>query len=67
VENKEKLLGFLVVLVLLGIVLLDFDAVHVVVGAEGYDFLVGCDVMDYAAADAVDVKVVAVHECHTTE
>ena len=43
------------------------DTVYVVVGAEGYDFFVGGDVVDYASADAVDIKVVAVHKGHTAQ
>ena len=47
----------------MGVFFLDLDSVDVVVGAEGIIF-VGCDVVDYATANAVDVKVVAVHKCH---
>jgi len=50
----------------MGVFFLDLDSVDVVVGAEGDDFFVGCDVVDYATANAVDVKVVAVHKCHAT-
>ena len=45
----------------------DGDAVDVVVGAERNDFEVGGDVVDDASADAVYVKVVAVHERHATQ
>ena len=45
----------------------DGDAVDVVVGAERNDFEVGCDVVDDASADAVDVKVVGIHERHATQ
>jgi len=51
----------------MGVFFLDLDSVDVVVGAEGDDFFVGCDVVDYATANAVDVKVVAVHKCHATQ
>lgn len=48
------------------ILLLDGDPVHVVVGAEGNNFLIWRDVVDYAASDAINVKVVVVHKRHAT-
>ena len=45
----------------------DGDAVDVVVGAERDDFEVGRDVVNDASADAVDVKVVGIHESHTAQ
>ncbi len=43
------------------------DSVHVVVGAERYDFEVRCNVVHNAAANPVNVKVVAVHERHAAQ
>ena len=40
---------------------------NVVIGTEGYDFLVRCNIMYYASADAVDVEVVAVHKSHAAQ
>ena len=45
----------------------DGDAADVVVGAEGYDFFVGGDVVDDASADAVNIEIVTVHERHTAQ
>ena len=46
---------------------LDGDAVDVVVSTERDDFEVGRDVVNDASADAVDVKVVGIHERHATQ
>ncbi len=43
------------------------NSVHIVVGTEGNDFLVRCNVVDNASANSVDVKVIGVHECHAAE
>ena len=47
-------------------VFLNGYSVDVVIGTEGNDFFIGGDVVDDASADAVDIKVVRVHECHAT-
>lgn len=50
-----------------GVRFLDGDSVDVVVGAEWDNFEVWCNVVYDAASDAVNVKVVGVHERHTTQ
>ena len=50
-----------------GVLLLDGDAVNVVVGAERDDFEVRRNVVYYAAADAVNVEVVGIHKRHAPE
>ena len=45
---------------------LNRNTMYVVVGAEWNDFEVRGDVVDDASADAVDVEVVGIHECHAT-
>ncbi len=40
---------------------------YVVVGAEGNNLEIRCDVVYDASANSVDVDVVAVHESHATQ
>ena len=49
------------------IILLYCNAVYIIVGAEGNDFLVWGDVVDDASTYSVNVEVVGVHECHAAE
>ena len=43
----------------------DGDVVDIIVGAERNNFQIGCDVVYNASSDAVNVKVIGIHECHT--
>ena len=45
----------------------DCNSVDVVIGAEWYDFQIWCNIVYDASADAVDVEVVGIHECHAAQ
>ena len=49
------------------ITLLYCNSVHIVIGAERNNLLVRSNVVDYASANSVDVKVIGVHESHAAE